>query len=242
MASFPTSVATLVNPTASDKMSAVPHDQQHSKANDEIEAIETALGANLVNMVKASQLDTDVTLAANSDAKIATQKAVKAYADSVAAGGGIPIGYLDTDPTLAADSDVKLATQKAVKAYVDNNASVTQYKTIAFTRDLSAASGSVNYTGFGFTPKFIMVSFTVAGTLLLGHGEGYVGADSCGFFTNGTDGKSSSDSTNLMYCVTSTGNVQLAALTAFIADGLTVAWTKSGSPTGTLEILITAFG
>lgn len=61
------------------------------------------------NFVPLSYLDTDVTLAANSDVKVATQKAVKAYS--------MPISYLDTDVTLAANSDSKVATQKAVKTY-----------------------------------------------------------------------------------------------------------------------------
>ena len=84
--------------------------------------------------------DTDGTLAANSDSKIATQKATKTYADSKvedAINDGttdkapsenavfdalalkIPTSYLDTDGTLAANSDSKIASQKATKTYVD---------------------------------------------------------------------------------------------------------------------------
>lgn len=59
--------------------------------------------------------DTDGALSANSDSKIATQKATKTYADTK-----IPLTYLDTDATLAANSDAKIATQKATKAYVNN--------------------------------------------------------------------------------------------------------------------------
>ncbi len=87
-------------------------------------------------------LDTDGTLAANSDSKIASQKATKTYVDTVAAGkvsgpvsstdsdfaqfngasgellkdGGIS---LDTDGTLAANSDARIASQKATKTYGD---------------------------------------------------------------------------------------------------------------------------
>lgn len=39
--------------------------------------------------VLLSALDTDTSLAANSDAKVATQKAVKAYVDALGGGGGI---------------------------------------------------------------------------------------------------------------------------------------------------------
>src|SRR6266446_6839505 len=90
-------------------------------------------------------LDTDGTLAANSDSKIASQKATKTYVDTVAAGkvsgpvsstdsdfaqfngasgellkdGGIS---LDTDGTLAANSDSKIPSQKAAKTYADAHA------------------------------------------------------------------------------------------------------------------------
>jgi hypothetical protein len=100
----------------------------------------TALGAKLDD----SQLDVDGTLAANSDAKVATQKAVKTYVDASAGGSAawgsitgtlsaqtdldaaltakLDDSQLDTDGTLAANSDSKIATQKAVKTYVDASA------------------------------------------------------------------------------------------------------------------------
>jgi hypothetical protein len=64
--------------------------------------------------ISSSYLDTDGTLAANSDTKIASQKATKTYADTK-----IASSYLDTDEALTANSDTKIATQQAVKAYVD---------------------------------------------------------------------------------------------------------------------------
>lgn len=57
-------------------------------------------------------VDTDEALTANSDSRIPSQQAVKAYAD-----GKIASSYLDTDGTLAANSDTKIPSQKAVKTY-----------------------------------------------------------------------------------------------------------------------------
>jgi len=57
--------------------------------------------------------DTDGTLSANSDTKVATQKAVKTYADTK-----IPKTDIDTTTTLGT-SDTKVPSQKAVKTYVD---------------------------------------------------------------------------------------------------------------------------
>ena len=118
-AEFPAAVPTFTDPITSNRQNSPSHSTQHSKANDEITAIATLIGKNGENVVLASTLDTDGTLSADSDAKIATQKAVKTYADGLVIGaGGIPLGYLDTDGTLAANSDVKISSQKAVKTYV----------------------------------------------------------------------------------------------------------------------------
>ena len=59
-------------------------------------------------------LDTDGTLAGNSDTRIPSQKAIKTYSDTK-----IASTYLDTDVTLAANSDSKIATQKATKTYAN---------------------------------------------------------------------------------------------------------------------------
>ena len=56
----------------------------HSHAISDVTGLQTTLDAKLDD----SQLDTDTTLAANSDTKIATQKAVKAYVDANAGASG----------------------------------------------------------------------------------------------------------------------------------------------------------
>lgn len=145
MATYPGGIAALTNPAPSDKMNVAPHAMQHANANDEIEAIETALGVNLANVVQASALDTDGTLAAESDTKVATQKAVKTYADAmVLSGGGIPLGYLDTDDTLAADSDTRVPSQKAIKAYVATQ--VLSVTTLVFD-DADLTAGVLTISG-----------------------------------------------------------------------------------------------
>jgi hypothetical protein len=83
--------------------------------------------------VPLSYLDTDGTLTANSDTKVATQKATKTYVDAAKASAistaeayadsgdasQLHSSQLDTDGTLAANSDAKVASQKATKTYVD---------------------------------------------------------------------------------------------------------------------------
>lgn len=77
---YPTSLDSLTNPTSSDPQNNPSHSGQHANANDAIEAIETFLGTSSAPL--PTILDTDGTLAANSDVKIASQKATKTYADT----------------------------------------------------------------------------------------------------------------------------------------------------------------
>jgi len=96
-------------------------------------AIQTELNAK----VDDTQIDTDGTLAADSDTLIASQKATKTYA--------MPFTYLDTDVTLAADSDAKVASQKATKAYALPKTGGTMTGTLILntntpSTDLEAAS------------------------------------------------------------------------------------------------------
>ncbi len=71
--------------------------------------------------------DTDGTLAANSDTKYPSQKAVKTYTDTGLATKQDSLGFTpensankDTDGTLAANSDTKYPSQKAVKTFVES--------------------------------------------------------------------------------------------------------------------------
>lgn len=58
-------------------------------------------------------IDTDATMAANSDNRIPSQKAVK-----TALGGAIAASAIDTDGTLSSNSDVKVPSVKAVRTAI----------------------------------------------------------------------------------------------------------------------------
>ena len=61
--SFPGSLDSFVNPTASDTLDSatVPHAAQHDNLNDAVKAVETALGANLVNVAQIASANTFTT-------------------------------------------------------------------------------------------------------------------------------------------------------------------------------------
>lgn len=102
--------------------------------------------------------DTDGTLAANSDTKYASQKAVKTYVDTGLGTKQNSLGFTpedsankDIDGTLAANSDTKYPSQKAVKTYADTKQVAGNYIT-GLTSDVTAsgpgsASATVNSVG-----------------------------------------------------------------------------------------------
>lgn len=109
--------------------------------------LQSALDAKLDD----SQLDTDGTLAANSDSKIASQKATKTYADTK-----IAISFLDTDGTLAANSDSKIATQKATKTYADTKATKAAVQQESY--NYAADTGSANTYAISLSPTPSLVA------------------------------------------------------------------------------------
>ena len=119
----------------------------------------------ITGKIATTALDTDGTLAANDDAKIASQKATKTYANSVGAAAiaasqplaarltaivatGIAASMfatnvLDTDATLSANDNARIASQSAVKSYVDNAITGVFWKPAADV----ATTGNITLSG-----------------------------------------------------------------------------------------------
>jgi hypothetical protein len=115
-----------------------------------------------------------------------------------------------------------------------NLAAIAAYM-LKTTRVLTEASGDVAYTGVGFTPSAI-IFFVVIGGGSLGrwglsdgvrHGAAYRVSGATTII---------SDTDVAILCDLSGGNSQSAVVKSFDADGFTLTWTKTGSPTGTAII------
>lgn len=119
-----------------------------------------------------NQFDTDGTFAANSDARFATQRAIKTYVDYVASQLTNLINSIpgsDTDVTLSANSNSRIATQRATKTYVDNTRAALQ-----------AEIDAIPYGNFGANQVYENV--TVARTF----GTSYVNTTGKTIFVNVT--------------------------------------------------------
>jgi hypothetical protein len=103
----------------------------------------------------------------------------------------------------------------------------------SFTRDLSADSGDVAYTGVGFKPSALIVMGYLGGgkTLALGMAEN---AHSYGIYDNHYNVADAYDGAGA-YIITifqDTGKVQQGALKTFDSDGFTITWVKTSTPGG----------
>lgn len=107
----------------------------------------------------------------------------------------------------------------------------------SFTRDVSLSGSTQAITGVGFTPSAILFIANVGttGAMSLGFASGTTNAvlydnaaNSAGTYNN--------NGTNCILLLTAASQAATAGVTSMDADGFTVTWGKSGSPTGTATV------
>ena len=122
-------------------------------------------------------------------------------------------------------------------AWTSSAAPALSTKTIQVTRDMSLASGTQAITGVGFRPTSAVILSSVQSTNRMsstiidssGTSRG-VKDDSANIADNWTNINAISDM--------GSGNEQIAAWSSYDSDGMTISWTKYGSPTGTCYLSI----
>src|SRR3990167_99942 len=111
-------------------------------------------------------------------------------------------------------------------------------KIITATRDMTAATGSVSYTGAGFAPTAIIgiACLAVAGAQSsIGICDSSAAEANLSFAAVNEQGSS-------FFKISSGASVeQIATVTTLDADGFTLSWTKAGSPTGTANLAFICF-
>ncbi len=111
-----------------------------------------------------------------------------------------------------------------------------RFKVGSFTRDVSLASGTQAITGVGFQPTAIVCFANIAAS----------SAASWGVSDGSTNGSTTdinpavpgaySNNTNLITVVVTGADNYVGVISTFDADGFTISWTKTGTPTGTATI------
>lgn len=119
-----------------------------------------------------------------------------------------------------------------LKPQAMNDTTRLSSKVITATRDMTAASGDVSYTGVGFVPTSMVIIASVDGAF--GFSSAVVDSIKTGvsILTTGIGIFGHNDLAVCLF-VTNTSNVQFCAVKSFDADGFTLTWTKGGSPIGT---------
>lgn len=114
------------------------------------------------------------------------------------------------------------------------------FKVGSFTRDISTASGSQAVTGFGFKPKSIIFLANVNATVQASWGVSDASTHLAVHANDGGVAGQFSTTANGVYILATAGNAYGGTVTSFDSDGFTMAWTKTGSPTGTATIIYLA--
>ena len=108
-------------------------------------------------------------------------------------------------------------------------------KIVVDTHDI-ATTGNQAITGVGFTPKAYQVFFNIEATGSISWGL-YDGTLAICTYQTATDGDFGNYvATYIALLYTSAGVFARATPVSMDADGITINWTKTGSPTGTVEI------
>lgn len=155
-------------------------------------------------------------------------------------GASIPVKATGAEINTGTD-DAKFATPKALKDQVVlAKYSDVRFKVGTFTRDMTAGSGDVAYTGIGFTPKaiiFMAGKDTPSGiTNFISIGDG-TSRNVLASFNYSAAGVAQLETTLDLYLVESGTQIQSAVIKTMDADGFTLTWSKGGTPSaGTVKI------
>jgi len=106
-------------------------------------------------------------------------------------------------------------------------------------RALTDAAGDVAYTGYGFKPTSLRIFACKLNSAEASWGFCDSALNSKGLFI-GYDGLYTTTGTRIIYILTGSAEYQQASVKSFDADGFTLTWTKSGSPTGDCYFVVLA--
>ena len=162
-------------------------------------------------------------------------------------GGGIRFGVGTTgggqNGLLYMDATGNIYWRDKANAATKLNGQTSEPTALAITRDLAAASGTVNTAhGMATTPTFIRATvYYVAGSgnplSSFGTWDG-TNIKTIYFSMNGATPQANTDSTNLIACVPVGGSDYQLATVSADATNVSLSWTKTGSPTGNAYIIL----
>ena len=117
---------------------------------------------------------------------------------------------------------------------------ITEYAILTLTRDMTASSGDVAYTGAGFQPRQVMFFAAVSGIPTASWGDDDGTDTKC---TNQlSTGNMSSNASASIDLENNAGESQTAIIKTLGSDGFTLTWTKTNTPpAGTATVIAICF-
>lgn len=141
---------------------------------------------------------------------------------------------LPNDATKFLDGTGAFATPAGGMQYTD-----TRFKVGSFSRDMSVGSGTQAITGIGFAPKAVIFLGVKAGTVVASWGVND-GTNAAAFFKIANTANYSYTFSSIFASVTTGVDEYSGLITTLGADGYTITWTRTGTPTGDLQVLFLA--
>jgi hypothetical protein len=133
-------------------------------------------------------------------------------------------------------ADDKFVTPKAIGDAGINTRLAS--KIITGTRDMTAASGDVDYTGVGFQPTAVIAIANVDGNYQ--HSIG-ISDSSVGEYCVSPNAANALYQRSTLIWLETGGAAQSAVVKQYGSDGFTLTWTKANSPSGTAKIIFLCF-
>lgn len=130
-------------------------------------------------------------------------------------------------------------TNFSTASYVSATSDYKDFYSVQFSKDLTVA-GAQSLTGFGFKPRMVTITASVSGVLnsfSLGTAGDGINQSLVGFGATSIPANPAA----LVLGESSSGNYSTASLASADADGITLAWSKTGTPAGTLVGTLTAW-
>lgn len=222
-------------------------------ASDNITDSRTTINDNFTALntdkIETSVIDTDTALTANSDAKIPSQKAVKAYVDGVGvANASTTVRGVVEEATAAQVLAGTAAGETGARLFINPSTfpTLTPTRTIATgsaTRDLSLTTGTQTIAhGLGVAPTYISMKARTSesNSFCVSWGEWYAGGYYSAIAVASTEGGSSASEddedvgTTWILKLADSGandldnNYQIATI-AVDATNITITWTLTGT-------------
>lgn len=148
-----------------------------------------------------------------------------------ATANGFKTRITPTDPT-----DSRVITLPNENAFVG-------YKIGTLTRDMTAASGNVSYTGVGFKPRKVIFIANRSSDSVASIGFDDTSVLGAIYNAHSASANTWGNATTVsIFAEQGGGNQHTGKIVSLDADGFTLTWTKVSSSTGTLQVIYIALG